>query len=80
MNQKQIFLSLTASFMSAMAESGYSRSRIQRALEMAVKFTWDHNLEGLDPEQSAFEYAKWVINTGRPPSWLPQGFNHGYLG
>jgi len=77
MNQKQIFLSLTASFMAALSDPGTSRTRVQRGLEAAVQFAWDNRL---DPEQSAFEYARWVINRGKPPEWLPQGFNHGYLG
>jgi hypothetical protein len=77
MNQKQIFLSLTASFMAAMAEPEYTRDRIHRALGMAVEFAWDDHL---DTEKAAFEYANWVINLGKPPAWLPQGFNHGYLG
>jgi hypothetical protein len=77
MSQKQIFLLLTSSFMAAMSDQSTPHGRVQRALEAAVKFAWDDNL---DPDKSAFEYAKWVITCGKPPVWLPRGFNHGYLG
>ena len=77
MNKNHNILSLTASFMAAMAESEYNRNRIQNALTIAVGFAWD---DTLDVEQAALEYAKWVINRGKPPAWLPVGFNHGYLG
>lgn len=77
MNPKQIFLSLTASFIAALSDLGTSRTRVQRGLEAAVQLVWDNRL---DPEKSAFEYANWIINRGKPPEWLPTGFNHGYLG
>lgn len=80
MNTKQIFLSLAASFMAAMAPSEFIRHRIARALELAIQFTWGDGLYNLEPEQAAFQYAAWIINGGKPPSWLPQDFNHGYLG
>lgn len=77
MNPKQIFLSLTASFMAALTDPGTSRPRVQRALEAAISFEWETHI-GI--ERYALEYATWAVNRGKPPAWLPQGFNHGYLG
>jgi len=72
MTPKQVFLSLTASFMAALsADLGISRTKARRALELAMEFEWGSNLNA---EESAFEYANWVINGGSPPNWVPAKF------
>ena len=79
MDPKQIFMSLTATFMTALAVDHCPRpTRIERALELALGIEFQPGVVGV--EVAAFEYARWVINRGKPPEWLPRGFNHGYLG
>jgi hypothetical protein len=75
MSEFQIFLSLTSTFMAAMAHEGRLQNRsIDIAIGEALKFQAKGVSFGKEVEQAAYEYAHWVTNGGRPPAWLPAGF------
>lgn len=78
MNKTQIFLSLTASFISAFGTSNASKNVI-RAIEESMHFGGLGVFEEITPEQAAFEYAQWIVVGGRAPEWLPKSFRHGYV-
>lgn len=82
MSEFQIFLSLTSSFMAAMAHEGRLHNRsIVRAIEEALKFPEQGvTFSGIKIEQAAYDYAYWVTNHGSKPAWLPKEYKLAFVG